>query len=75
MNILDRYITSEYLKYFFISLIGIVGLFLAADSLRISFSTTTPGLIIAKYYMYMIPELAVKVIPIACLIAAGSPLF
>ncbi|HMK37046.1 MAG TPA: LPS export ABC transporter permease LptG [Desulfomonilaceae bacterium] len=70
MRILDRYITSEFLKVFTICLMGFVLVFLlveVTDKIKYYFEYNPPGRVMLKYFLVKLPGYLFFAIPLAIL--------
>lgn len=72
MKILDRYLLREFLGYLALGLVGVMAIFVVVDvfeKLDVFLDHRTPLHLVARYYLYRLPEWVVQVMPIALLLA------
>lgn len=70
MKIIDRYITKEFLKVFFISLMGFILVFLlveVTDKIKYYFEHNPSGWLMLKYFLVKLPGYLFFAIPLAIL--------
>lgn len=67
MSILDRYISAEFWKSFFGSLLAFLTLFMSANALRQGVQEEIPAVYAFQYTLYQIPEIIVMLFPASCL--------
>ncbi len=70
MNLLDRYIASEFWRSFFHALIALLTLFIGVSSLRQGIKKEILPIHALQYTLYEVPEVLVLLLPVACLIGA-----
>lgn len=72
MKILDRYLLREFLGYLVLGLVGVMAIFVVVDvfeRLDVFLDHRAPLHLIARYYLFRLPEWVVQVMPIALLLA------
>lgn len=72
MKILDRYILREFLRFFFITCLSFLALYVIVDffeKIRMFLSNNATPLQIASYFFYLIPMIIALVLPFAILLA------
>ncbi len=72
MKILDRYLLREFLLYFVLGLVGVMAIFVVVDvfeRLDVFLDHRAPFTLVARYYLYRLPEWVVQVMPISLLLA------
>lgn len=72
MKILDRYILSEFLRFFVITCLSFIALYILVDffeKIRMFLSNNANALQIASYFFYLIPMIISLVMPVAILLA------
>lgn len=67
MSILDRYISAEFWKSFFGSLLAFLILFMSANALRQGVQEEIPAIYALQYTLYQLPEIIVTLFPASCL--------
>ncbi|MBM2837193.1 MAG: putative Permease YjgP/YjgQ [candidate division NC10 bacterium] len=71
MRILDRYLSSEFLKVFTFSLIVFLSLYVIVDLFdRLARFLDAPAWVVVQYYCNRLPWIAFQVIPVSVLLAA-----
>ncbi|MEW6530376.1 MAG: LPS export ABC transporter permease LptG [Thermodesulfobacteriota bacterium] len=78
MRILDRYITTEFLKVFILCMAGFVLVFLLieiTDKIKYYFEFNPPGWLMLKYFLVKIPGYLFYVIPLGILLGGMLSLF
>ncbi len=66
----DKYIAKEFVKYFLLSLITVLCLFIVIDFINKMVRFNAPITLLAKFYLYFSFEILHQMVPLACL--AGS---
>lgn len=72
MKLLDRYLLREYLVYLTLGLLGIVAIFAVVDvfeKIDVFLDHHAPLHLVARYYLFRLPEWLVQILPIAQLLA------
>ena len=72
MRILDRYLLLEFVTYLALGLFGLMTLFMVVDvfeKIDVFLDNRAQLFLIARYYLYQLPEWVVLVMPIALLLA------
>jgi lipopolysaccharide export system permease protein len=72
MRILDRYLSREFGTYLALGLVGLITLFIVVDvfeKIDVFLDHRAPLLLIARFYLFRLPEWTVLVLPIALLLA------
>jgi lipopolysaccharide export system permease protein len=72
VKILDRYLLREFLLYLGLGLVGVMAIFVVVDvfeKLDVFLDHRAPLALVARYYLYRLPEWVVQVMPIALLLA------
>ncbi len=72
MRILDRYLLREFTGYLLLGLIGFIVIFVVVDVVEkvdVFLDHNAPVALIAQYYLNLAPDIVVKVLPVALLLA------
>lgn len=72
MKILDRYVLREFTSYLLLGLLGLIVVFIVVDvseKLRVFLEHRAPLGLVLQFYLYLAPDVVVKVLPISLLLA------
>ncbi|HEY6195691.1 MAG TPA: LptF/LptG family permease [Candidatus Eisenbacteria bacterium] len=72
MRILDRYLLREFLVYLVLGLLGFIVIFIVVDLIEkmdVFLDHRAPGLLVAQYFVNLAPDVVVKMLPVALLLA------
>jgi lipopolysaccharide export system permease protein len=72
VRILDRYVLREFLGYLVLGLLGILAIFAVVDvfeKIDVFLDHHAPLMLVARYYLFRVPEWLVELLPIALLLA------
>ncbi len=72
MRILDRYLTREFVGYLVLGLIGFIAIWIVVDFIEkadVFLDHHAPMALLAAYYLASTPEIVVKVLPVALMLA------
>src|SRR5216683_6801370 len=72
MRILDRYLLREFLVYLALGLLGFIVIFIVVDLIEkmdVFLDHRAPGLLVAQYFVNLAPDVVVKMLPVALLLA------
>ena len=72
MRILDRYLLREFLVYLLLGLLGFIVIFVVVDLIEkmdVFLDHKAPWLLVAQYFLNLAPDVVVKMLPVALLLA------
>jgi lipopolysaccharide export system permease protein len=72
VRILDRHLLREFSTYLALGLLGFICIFSVVDvidKIDVFLDHHAPGALVARYYLYRVPEVVVQVLPVALLLA------
>ena len=72
LNLLDRYVSKQYLKIVMLSFVGLLGIFYISTFVDLSdklFKGDTTALMLLEYFWYATPQFVYYVLPISALVA------
>ncbi len=72
MRILDRYLLREFLVYLALGLLGFIVIFIVVDLIEkmdVFLDHRAPWLLVAQYFVNLTPDVVVKMLPVALLLA------
>jgi lipopolysaccharide export system permease protein len=72
MRILDRYLLREFLVYLMLGLLGFIVIFIVVDLIEkmdVFLDHKAPWFLIAQYFLNLTPDVIVKMLPVALLLA------
>ena len=70
MNLIDRYISRVFLRYFAAGLIVFVTIFLAVDAMTFALRNADAGVAtLVRYYLFYLPTVVYQMVPVACLLS------
>src|SRR5262245_44780893 len=72
MRILDRYLLREFLLYLALGLLGFIVIFIVVDLIEkmdVFLDHRAPWVLVAQYFVNLTPDVIVKMLPVALLLA------
>ncbi|HEY3215918.1 MAG TPA: LptF/LptG family permease [Candidatus Eisenbacteria bacterium] len=72
MRVLDRYLLREFLLYLVLGMTGFITIFVVVDifeKIDVFLDHKAAAALVARFYLYRIPEVVVQVLPVALLLA------
>lgn len=72
MRILDRYLLREFLGYLVLGLLGFIVIFIVVDLIEkmdVFLDHKAPAILVAQYFLNLAPDVIVKMLPVALLLA------